>query len=101
MARTGGAHAPQNPGRTPVDASQRRELNKGLDDGFSQSFELVLTPLLFALVGYAADRALGTTPVLTIAMGLLALVGVVVKIYYVYAERMRQHEEGRPWATSR
>lgn len=81
--------------------SQRRELNKGLGDGFTRAFELVLAPTVFALIGFAVDRALGTLPVFTVGLAIFALAGVAVKTYYVYAEQMRQHEEGQPWATSR
>ncbi len=89
-------------GTTPtVDASQRRELNKGLGDGFTRAFEIVLAPAIFGLLGLAVDRALGTVPAFTTALAVLALTGVFVKTYYVYAEQMRQHEEGRPWARSR
>lgn len=84
-----------------MDASQRRELNKGLGDGFTRAFEMVLGPAIFGLMGLGIDRALGTVPVFTVALALLALTGVFVKTYYVYAEQMRQHEEGRPWARSR
>jgi F0F1-type ATP synthase assembly protein I len=84
-----------------VDDSQRRELNKGLGDGFTRAFEIVLAPTVFALIGLWLDRALGTVPVIAVTLALLAVCGVFVKSYYVYAEQMREHEEGRPWAKSR
>lgn len=81
--------------------SQRRELNKGLGDGFTRAFELVLAPTVFALVGFLVDQALGTLPVFTVTLTLFAIAGVAVKTYYVYNDQMRQHEEGQPWAKSR
>lgn len=85
----------------PVDTSQRRELNKGLGDGFTLAFELVLAPAIFASIGLVFDHVLGTTPLVTVAMAILGLIGVVAKAYYTYEEQMRQQEEGRPWASSR
>lgn len=84
-----------------MDASQRRELNKGLDDGFTQAFELVLTPAILGFLGHLIDRALGTVPVFAVLLSLFAICAVSVKIYYGYVAHMRQHEEGRPWARSR
>ena len=40
--------------------SQRRELNKGLGDGFTRAFELVLAPTVFAIIGFLLGNALGT-----------------------------------------
>ena len=87
--------------KPPVDTSQRRELNKGLGDGFTLAFELVLAPAIFALIGLLIDRALGTTALFAVLLGFLGLVGAVARAYYTYAEQMRQQEEGRPWANSR
>jgi F0F1-type ATP synthase assembly protein I len=84
-----------------VHDSQRRELNKGLGDGFTRAFELVLAPTVFAIIGFLVDRSLGTLPVFTVVLTVFALVGVAVKTYYVYSDQMRQHEEGQPWAKSR
>jgi F0F1-type ATP synthase assembly protein I len=85
----------------PVDISQRRELNKGLGDGFTLAFELVLTPALLTVIGLLVDRVLGTGWIFAVVLGVLGLAGVVAKTYYVYCYQMEQHEEGRPWASSR
>jgi F0F1-type ATP synthase assembly protein I len=84
-----------------VDTSQRRELNKGLGDGFTLAFEFVLAPAILAVLGLLLDRALGTVAVFAVSFAVLGLVGVVTKAYYTYSEQMRQQEEGRPWASSR
>ncbi len=63
------------------------------------SFELVLSPLLLGLIGYLLDRAVGTTPVLTVLCVVLALAGAAIKIYYGYGREMAAHDEGKPWAT--
>jgi len=79
----------------PVDVSQRRELNKGLGDGFGRPFELILGPMLFGFLGYRLDLWLGTTPVFLVALVLFAVVGVGVKFYFEYTAEMAQHEEAR------
>jgi F0F1-type ATP synthase assembly protein I len=67
-----------------VDVSQRRELNDGLFHRSSGSFELVLAPLLLALLGLWIDHKIGTTPIFTIVFAVAGLAGVVLKTYYVY-----------------
>ena len=42
---------------------------------------------------------LGTVPLFTILLALFGLVGSFARTYYIYAEQMRQHEEGTPWAS--
>ena len=60
-------------------------------------YELVFSPMLLALLGYGLDRLFGTVPVLTITLGVLGLVGAVVKIYFTYRADMEQHEASGPW----
>jgi F0F1-type ATP synthase assembly protein I len=62
------------------------------------SYELVLSPLLLALIGYGLDRWLGTLPLLTIIFAVLGLVGACIKIYYGYVAEMDEHEKDAPWA---
>lgn len=54
---------------------------------------MVLTPLVFAVAGFGLDAWLGTRPLLTIVLGLLALVGKLLVEWYRYAARMDHHEE--------
>jgi len=61
-------------------------------------YELVLSPLLLALIGYGLDRWLGTVPVITIAFAVLGLTGAVIKLYYGYRGEMEAHEANGPWA---
>ena len=63
------------------------------DDGLVRAVELVVTPLLFAGAGLLADRWLGTTPVLTVLFGVLALVGKVLAEWYRYGAQMDRHTE--------
>ena len=65
------------------------------------SYELVMSPLILALIGFMVDGWLGTRPILTIMAAVIGLAGAVVKIYYGYAHEMNQHDAGAPWAKSR
>ncbi len=79
--------------------SQRRELTQHLHRS-TGSYELVLSPVILGVLGYLADRWLGTVPVLTVLAVLVGLTGAVVKIYYGYQAEMAEHERGAPWAQS-
>ena len=80
-----------------MDASQRRELTQEMGRA-SGSYELVVSPVLLALIGLGIDRWLGTTPWFTVSFAVLGFIGVCVKLYYTYAAEMEQHEVGKPWA---
>lgn len=67
-----------------VDLNQKREFSDGLFAQSHGSFELVLAPVLFALVGFGIDGLLGITPVLTITFTLLGMVGAFAKLVYAY-----------------
>jgi F0F1-type ATP synthase assembly protein I len=60
------------------------------------SYELVLSPLILALVGLGLDHLFGTTPLLVVAFAVLGLVGA--KLYYRYNAEMAEHEKDAPWA---
>jgi F0F1-type ATP synthase assembly protein I len=82
-----------------LDLRDRRETYNGFGEALARAFEIVVTPLLFALAGYGLDRWLGTAPVFLVVLTALAVVGLAVKIYYGYQHEMRAHEAqllGRP-----
>jgi F0F1-type ATP synthase assembly protein I len=83
--------------RLPVDASQRRELSQQMHRT-TGGYELVLSPLLLALIGYGLDRLVGTVPVITIVFAVLGLAGAVIKLYFGYRNEMEAHEASGPWA---
>ncbi len=56
------------------------------------SYELVLGPVLFAIVGLFIDRWLGTTPLFIIGLTLFAIVGAAVSSYYRYRYEIDQLE---------
>jgi F0F1-type ATP synthase assembly protein I len=71
---------------------------QGLGDGLNQAMNLVLTPLLFGLVGALVDRGLGTSPVAMLVLGLLGLVGTNVAMWYRYRADVEAEDAGKPWA---
>lgn len=77
-----------------MDTSQRREMVSGMHRS-TGSFELVLSPLLFALGGLWLDRSVGTVPLFTILFAVFAVAGVCVKLYYAYDIQMAEHEAER------
>lgn len=60
-----------------------------------RGMDMALTMALFVLIGFGLDHWLGTTPILTIAMTLLASVGFFAKYKYQYDAAMDQHEADR------
>ena len=75
-----------------MDLTARRETNKGLGDGLALAFELAVTPTIFGIIGYMLDRWLGIVPVLTIVLGIVAMVGMFVRMWYGYDLQMREQE---------
>src|SRR4051812_20609121 len=75
-----------------VDLHQRRDLYNGFGDTLANAFELVFTPVVAGFLGFLLDRFVGTTPVFTVVFGVLALIGVVAKMYYTYLADMEAHE---------
>jgi len=80
-----------------VEAAQGRELTKDMRRS-SGSFELVLSPLLFALVGFGLDRLLGTVPLFTTLFAVMGFGGACVRLYFGYQLEMDEQEKGKPWA---
>ncbi|MCZ7525090.1 MAG: AtpZ/AtpI family protein [Acidimicrobiia bacterium] len=70
---------------------------RGVGDGLTRAFELVLTPLLFGALGWLVDAWAGTRPLMTLVFGLLGAVGVFAATYYRYQAEMAREEEGKPW----
>jgi len=81
-----------------VEADQSAREQQGYGDALTQALTLVVGPVLFGFVGWLVDRWLGTGPVFMLAFGLFGLAGAVVTSYYEFADRMRRHDEGKPWA---
>jgi F0F1-type ATP synthase assembly protein I len=67
----------------------------------SQALALVAGPVLFGFLGYLLDHALGTGAVFTVGFALFGIGGAVLSQYYLYMERVRRQDEGRPWTRRR
>lgn len=84
-----------------MDKRDARGLYNGFGNGLSRAFELAVTPAVFGGIGYALDRRFDMVPVLTIALLLLALVGMFVRMWYGYDAEMKAHEATGPWAAQK
>jgi len=79
-------------------APAQGQLYNGAGEGMARAFELALTPAIIGGFGYLLDRWLGLLPVLTIVFFLVAMVGLVARLWYAYDAEMTQHENAGPWA---
>lgn len=80
---------------TDVDDSQRGGLTDDMRRS-SGSFELVLSPVLLALLGLALDRWVGTVPLFTVAFAVIGFAGAAVSLYFRYQFEMAEHEARTP-----
>lgn len=64
----------------------------------SRAFELALTPAILGGLGYLLDRWLGLLPVFTILFFLVAMVGLMARMYYAYDAKMKDHDSVGPWS---
>jgi F0F1-type ATP synthase assembly protein I len=85
-------------GLTRAAVAPQTELYNGAGEGMSRAFELALTPAIIGGIGYLLDRWLGLLPVLTIVFFLVAMAGLVARMYYSYDAQMKDHEAASPWA---
>lgn len=54
-------------------------------------------PVLFALMGLGIDSVFGTKPIFLVTFAIIGAVGVFVREWYAYAEKMRAHDENAIW----
>ena len=57
------------------------------------SFELVLGPVLMAILGLLLDRWLGTTPLFILLFTLWGAAGAAIGIYYRYRQQIATNVE--------
>lgn len=67
----------------------------------AHGFNIGLTPVLFAAMGYGVDRALGILPVCTIAFTILCMVGLLTRFYYSYKATIVEEEAAAAAAKAR
>jgi ATP synthase protein I len=58
-------------------------------------FDAAIVVALFFGLGFVLDRVIGTTPLFMIAMTIVGAIGVFVRFWYQYDERMTEHENAR------
>ena len=80
-----------------METPQRREFQQGMNHA-TGSYELVVSPVILALLGLWLDRTIDTTPLFTVVFAVIGLIGASVKIYFGYMAEMDEHEVGKPWA---
>lgn len=96
------AVAPPGP-TAPVAApaappGDKGELYRNFGDGFTRAFELAVTPVVFGAMGYGLDRWLGIVPIFTTLLVLAAVIGLLLRTWYGYVNRMEALEQAGPWA---
>jgi F0F1-type ATP synthase assembly protein I len=84
-------------GLTRAAVPPQGELYNGAGEGLSRAFELALTPAIIGGFGYLLDRWLGLTPVFTIIFFLVAMAGLMARMYYAYDAKMKEHDAASPW----
>jgi F0F1-type ATP synthase assembly protein I len=70
----------------------RGEVSKGFDDGLSKAFELALTPAVLGVGGWLLDTRIGTTPLFTLVLSLLGVLGTSLSLWYRYDAAMKAQE---------
>ena len=70
-------------------SSDRRDLYSGFGDTFTRAFEIVVTPLIFGLIGWWIDGRLGTRPALAIVFGLVAFAVEMWKLSKGYLDQSK------------
>jgi F0F1-type ATP synthase assembly protein I len=79
----------------------RQATYEGFGDVLAHAVELVGTTVVFVLIGLWLDSRFGTRPAFLVGCALLAIVGLALREYYGYVERMKREEEGKPWTRNR
>ncbi len=73
-------------GNRPSASSNEQNRVGGPDqfgEGVVKAFEVVLTPILFALIGLAVDYKFHTAPLFTLGLLFFGIAGMTIKLWYV------------------
>jgi len=81
-------------GPTPHSETSQRDFHDAMRKS-SGGFDLVLGPVMLAMLGLWLDRQLGWTPVLMLVLLAFGTVGAVLKVYYDWQRSMAQATEER------
>ena len=74
-----------------------RKMWQGFSDALAYSEQLAGTTVIFVLLGLWLDNSIGTRPLFTVVLGLLAAIGLGTRAYYQYRADIAREEEGKPW----
>jgi F0F1-type ATP synthase assembly protein I len=83
-----------------IPAEEHRDSRKmwqGFSDALAMSVQLAGTTVIFVLLGLWLDNSIGTRPLFTVVLGLLAVIGQGISAYYRYLADIARDEKGRPW----
>jgi hypothetical protein len=69
-------------------SSDRRDLYSGFGDTYSRAFEMVVTPMIFGLIGWWLDSRFGTFPAIALTLGIAVFLYEIWKLVAVYSRRM-------------
>jgi F0F1-type ATP synthase assembly protein I len=75
------------------DLRTRQDLNRGFSDALGRGVDLALTPVVFGFIGWLIDRVAGTSPVFTIVVAAIGVVGTVVKMKLGYDRDMAAFDD--------
>lgn len=75
------------------DLRARQDLNRGFNDALGRGIDLALTPVVFGVIGWLIDRVAGTSPVFTIIVAAIGVVGTVVKMKLGYDRDMSAFDD--------
>lgn len=75
-----------------MDAYEKRDLHDALWRSHG-GFDLVLAPVIFALLGLWIDSSIGTRPLFTLALLAFGAVGAALKVYYDWRRGMDEAAE--------
>jgi hypothetical protein len=75
------------------DLRTRQDLNRGFSEAFGRGIDLALTPVVFGLIGWLIDRVAGTSPVFTIVVATIGVVGTIVKMKLGYDKDMAVYDD--------
>lgn len=83
-----------------VTSFVERNAQRNADPKYSMhSLELVITVILFTLLGRFIDAKADTLPLFTIVFGVLGAVGSFLSAYYRYMQTSKELDKGKVWAT--
>lgn len=74
------------------DLRVKQDLNRGFSDALGRGVDLALTPVVFGLIGWLIDRVAGTSPVFTIIVATLGVLGTGLKIKLGYDKQMTAYD---------